>query len=402
MPHRGATAKQPKKPAPAATVSPVVWMGAGVLGTLLLVLGIFWMVIPDQGETYVVTNPNQGTPTANHPNPGASNGATPRTNPNQQNSNKEPQQNRNASSQQPGRPSTTSENASPANLGNARSTQTTRQQPPPAPEPRPSDPESSRASTSSTEANSPLTETASDASRPTESSNAAEESMPKPDFPGPEQPVDSSENMDGPTETAPVETVDLFVSNVIGIGADTTTHRGDTKGKSQGTKHLLIVQTRNEQDLKHIHLRFDLRSPEFKRADVQSVTLSMAFLIGQKINKTTLHVYGWEDPDAEAWREDETQNKPLLWKNSVSSGSVESLPLLATWNSDAVDVADLQRKQKFADFSSDKLTQFILDSWGRTVSFVVRGGSERGIPIRFLSKERDREFAPSLRFEVAQ
>ncbi|MFG0256188.1 MAG: protein kinase, partial [Rhodopirellula sp. JB053] len=204
MPHRGPAAKQPQKPAPASTVSPVVWMGAGVLGTLLLVLGIFWMVIPDQGETYVVTNPNP------------------------QNSNKQPQRNSDAAPQQPARPSPTSDDVKAPNQGKSPSTQTPQEQPQPAPEPRASESRASHAPTSSTESNRPLTETPSEAeipseeSAPTESSNTAEESMPEPDLPGQEEPVDSSESMDTPTDITPVETVEMFISNVTGIGADTT------------------------------------------------------------------------------------------------------------------------------------------------------------------------------------
>ncbi|MBB3205288.1 serine/threonine protein kinase [Rhodopirellula rubra] len=388
--------KQPQTSPAHASVSPVVWMGAGVLATLLLVLGIFWMVIPDQGENYVVTAPGQSNPVNPSTTPKQGNPA----NANQQSrasnntSNKTPNRNKNNANQQSPKSNQNKGNQQNSGKSNASNASANKNSPSSGP-----GNEAESVASRSDVASEADSETDGKSSRDIAlSESAAGDSggdvMPSVD--------DSEVNPADAIEPTPTVTVSKLITNLTGFGADTTTHRNDTKGNAQGTKDLLIVQTRNDQDLKHIYVRFDLRSPEFKRADVQNVTLSLAFLIGQKINKTKLNVYGWEDPDAEAWKEDEKRGTPLLWKNSVSLSGLESLPLLATWDSDAVDEGDLRRKQEFADFASDKLTQFILDSWGRTVSFVIAGGAERGIPIRFLSKERDPEFAPSLKFEVAQ
>ncbi|MCM2371969.1 serine/threonine-protein kinase [Aporhodopirellula aestuarii] len=389
-----------RRPSPAPVqkqVSPIVWMGAGVLATLFLVLGIVWMIIPRQGETYVVTAPEGGTPT-NANQPTTSPPVTPRTTATHNTSagTRGPTKTGQPKGKSPGGDKPKSPSGAQANQdrnpsgnaqANANNTPTID-----ASSNTPEDPTRSTENSMASVENNPAEV---DSTAPAENVNADPPVMD-------DVPASADETISPEVDAPPVVSVVKHISNTIGMGADTTTHKGDSKGDNQGTKDLLIVQTRNDQDLKHIYVRFDLRSPEFKRDDVQRVTLSLAFLIGQKINNTNLKIYGWGDPDAGAWKEDEKERSPLLWKNSPSQSDVASLPLLATWSSDAVDAEELRRKQEFVDFSSDELMQFVLDAWGRSASFVIAGGNERGIPIRFLSKERDAELAPALRFDVAE
>ncbi|TWU15800.1 serine/threonine-protein kinase [Allorhodopirellula heiligendammensis] len=360
-------------------VSPIVWMGAGILGTLLLVLGIVWMILPGQSENTVtvVPQPPQPPPSSNRSSPPS---PTPQTKP-------------------PGG------NASPAGNRNAKNKNNRNSKAPansrdPVAEPVPpttSSPESSSPESLSPESLSP--ESAPRASVAAESTRQVMPEQDRPPLPDPTttpDPVAVDDPTDEPAQPEPTKVVN--VNTTAGIGADSTVREGFET--SLATKPILLVQQRkgDGEDKQHVHLRFDLQAKGVSHGDVQQARLGMILSLPghEKLQNTALQLYGYDAKGADKWVEDD-ERKAILWENSISREGLASLPLLAQWSSEDPDYAN----PNVIFFSSPELAAFIRKASGNTVSFVVSGGNPEGTAVRFVSKEGDATKAPTLMLSIS-
>lgn len=359
-------------------VSPIVWMGAGILVTLLLVLGIVWMILPGRSENTVTVAPPSPTahlgagsqadsPSAAVPSPPASAPPTTPLEPVGQNSvtNNDRPRHREISESparsEPGSPSSTSSSSPPSSAppDTAIATDTS------------TDNLSERASLEST-------------SDPVDASDTVDEDQPS-------QP--------GRSEPEPPERMKTVKVNTdAGMGADSTVR--EAYETSLATNPILLVQKLKGggQEKQHVHLRFDLRGTGIVHTDVEEARLGMVVSLPgqQRLHNTTLQLYGYDAPGADAWVEEDGR-KAILWNNSISREGLDSLPLLAQWSSE--DPSNTNTNVVF--FSSPELAQHIRKASGDTVSFVVAGGNPEGTAVRFISKEGNAAKAPTLLLSVA-
>ncbi|TWT56131.1 serine/threonine-protein kinase [Allorhodopirellula solitaria] len=354
-----AGSKTKGSPAPESQpLSPVVWMGAGILVTLLLVLGLLWFILPGQPENTVSVVP----PAEDLGNAESSPAPRPTPAPT---------------------PPTPTEKAAPSS---SRST-------PAKSEPRSSNENRTRAPREPSAPDTPAP-TQPNASIATESTDVE---MPVETTPEPLTEPDVAAVEQEPAEQ-PDPTERVKVNTTAGIGADSTV-REDYES-SLGTKPILLVQKRkgDGEDKQHVHLRFDLQAAGVSHADVQQARLGMVLSIPghEKLHDTTLNLYGFDAKGADRWRE-EDGNRAILWENSISREGLDSLPLLAQWSSEGPEYANAQ----VVFFSSPELAEFIRKATGNSVSFVISGGNLEGTAVRFISKEADAAKAPTLLLSVA-
>lgn len=353
-------------------VSPIVWMGAGILVTLLLVLTIVWFILPGQTENTVSVPLPTNYPTAPSSSPQRPSNPTP--NPT------------------PSTPAPPAVATPPLSLELMTKTQDADKRATP---PKASPQTSLEKSPSSSTNPQPNASIASDSTADSISKGEASEPSASETEITPE-PIAIDEDQPEEPETVPTKVFN--VNTTAGIGADSTVR--EAYETSLATKPILLVQKRkgDGEEKQHVHLRFDLRTNGVSHADVQQARLGMILSIpGQeKLRNTTLKLYGYDAKGADAWVEDD-ERKAILWNNSISREGLGSLPLLAQWSSD--DPAYTSAQVVF--FSSPELAAFIRKASGNTVSFVVSGGNPEGTAVRFISKEGDAAKAPTLMLSVA-
>lgn len=362
-------------------VSPIVWMGAGILGTLLLVLALVWLILPGQAENTVSsvlpTPPPTTPPPTTSPPTTSSSPPAPPINP-------MPEPNSTGPAVVVETPASKEPPVDVARENNRATPQPNKLQ---------ATAESSSSPSTSSQPNAAI---ATDASEESAADSLAEgnqlEATPEP---APES-VAMDDYVTDESEPAPTKVVNINTTS--GIGADSTVR--EAYETSLATKPILLVQKRkgDGEEKQHVHLRFDLQANGVSHADVQQARLGMILSIpGQeKIRDTTLKLYGYDAKGADAWVED-NERKAILWSNSISREGLGSLPLLAQWSSD--DPAYTNAQVIF--FTSEELAAFIRKASGKTVSFVVSGGNPEGTAVRFLSKEGDATKAPTLMLSVA-
>jgi serine/threonine protein kinase len=382
----GSKAKSTEPPSP--PLSPLVWAGAGILGTLILVLGIVWaFIIPHQTDNNVVMLPPapsttqqptvvpqpEPTPTpppapqqsqSNNPSPAV----MPPDQPKQPNQPSKQTQN-NAKEKAPRNPVKPNKQDEP----DSRSTST--EEPIVAPE-------------ISTETEIPMSVAApdSDGSRSSAPVDVSE-------------PLDTMEEDDNDQLESEAPTRNVRVNTAEGMGADSTVRKGARD--SLATEKLLRVQTLKDggEEKQHIHLRFDLQSlgVEYSQIRSASIGLVLSKADDENLQSTQLKLYGYADPGAESWVEEDGR-KAIMWGNSISREGLESLPLLAEWT-----YSDLQPQNPNVVFlRSPKVAEFIREAKGKTVSFVVSGGNAEGSWVNFFSKESSPTTAPNLIMQVAE
>ncbi len=351
-------------------VSPIVWMGAGILVTLLLVLGIVWMILPSQSEHTAALPPPSPTPNPLAANPNATPPSAPVPTP----------------------PTTApvAKTPEPAAIKPAKDADTDETNNNPEKSEQRARSESDSSSPTSIQPDAP---DAVDAAADDMSEQATVETTPEPAIPDEDQP--NEPDTPQPEPPAPTETVK--VNTTVGVGADSTVREGYET--SLATKPILLVQKRkgDGQEKQHVHLRFDLQAKGVSHAEVQRAQLGLivSILGHERLHNTTLKLYGYDSPGADAWVEEDGR-KAILWENSISREGLDSLPLLAKWSSD--DPAYSNPKVIF--FSSPELAAYIQKASGNTISFVVSGGNPEGTAVRFVSKEGDAAKAPTLMLSV--
>ncbi len=367
-------------------LSPIVWAGVGILGTLILVLGIVWaFIIPHHSENNVVMlppSPNtapqptvtpQPEPTPTPPPAPQSNSSSPAAKPQDQSSQKN-QENK----------------PTPNNSGNRKSQRNPKKQ-------NNEDERNSRPASADEPVDTPKI--------PAETETPMPVVAPDSDVSRSSAPVDDAEPRDTMQEEendqleSETPTRNVRVNTAEGIGADSTVRKGARD--SLATEKLLRVQTLKDgsEEKQHIHLRFDLQSlgVEYSQIRSASIGLVLSKADDENLQSTQLKLYGYADPGAEFWVEEDGR-KAIMWSNSISREGLESLPLLAEWT-----INDWQSNLPTVVFlKSPKVAEFIREAKGKTVSFVVSGGNAEGSWVSFFSKESSPTTAPNLIMQVAE
>ena len=142
---------------------------------------------------------------------------------------------------------------------------------------------------------------------------------------------------------------------------------------------------------------FNLQSRGIAHTDVQQARLGLVLSLPghEKLQNTTLKLFGYNSAGANDWVEEDGQ-RAILWSNSISREGLDSLPLLTQWSSDSPEYKNPQ----VIFFSSPELAEYIRKAPDNTISFVVSGGNTDGTAIRFVSKEGDAAKAPTLMLSV--
>lgn len=379
----GTPSQAKTKPAPApTTVSPVVWLAAGVGITLVMVAIGVWMILPPKQESFVIQVPQQPSPTPGQASP------TPAKQPYQQpgkgdqpgfkNNQKQKELNRQKAAQRakdalanekknekknevPNNPKKTGDSQPSANrLDNLEMT-----------------PEMTRQ---------PMADMALNETPP---SDVTEYKTPEPEPLAPVTMADSS--MPEPrAENVPTRTVRVPVG--FGLGADSTV-RKSSGNKSFGTTLNLTVQRRGDEDMQHVYLRFDFQSVSVDRSDIRDAILRMSLFGSTTADDMQLSLYGADIPNAENWQEDGPRG--IRWNNSASVAGLDGLTKLA-------EVKGVNPNEDWVSFQSPELVDFMRQTTGRTLTFVVAGGRGDGLAVRFASREKSDETAPTLYLEVPE
>lgn len=366
----GTPAKSASRPAPApapAPVSPVVWLAAGVGITLGLVAFAVWMILPPKQESFVIRVPD--TPPTNTSRP--SNETQRPNNP----APKNPAPTRQAAS--------TGQKANNPN-GNKKNQNTKRNQPKQQNQNAKrngakADPKPAEKDNSDQFKNQPL-----DTTPPAPQPDAMVGfSGRKDDSPPPMEEVLKSPEV--PTD-APKPTQAFTISTVDGMGADSTV-RKRSGGLALGTKMNLAVQSKQDEELQHVYLRFDLESLPTDRKEVRDAIVRMHTMNSADGDGLELRLHGTDVAAAEKWTEEGPMS--IKWNNSFSMNGLSSLPVLAEFSGRASG-------NGIVTFQSDQLAEFIRKSKGRSVTFVVAGGQGGKLAVLFVAREKEPEKAPTL------
>lgn len=385
----GTPIRSKKKPvAPATTLSPVVWLAAGVGLTLAFVgLGV-WMILPSTQENYVVLPPQSDTapadaspsdrptkPLAVQMQPAANSSAkktpvdrsTPKLPTTKDNTPPSDDHPKNGKGSQKGK-GNSKNHQGPNTSANIQSEEEKKLAP---------DNSNSRVE--------PEIMVPKSKSEPAVAVMAEDSPL-----------IDSmkSETLDEGVAPEPVaETVptrSISVTTEFGLGADATV-RKNSPNSSLGKKNTLIVQRDNGEDVQHAYLRFDLQSLSVQRSEIQDVILRIQLLNTTKGGNMELSLYGADTPKADQWQEEGSFG--IKWMNSASANGLESLAKL-------IDLNSVGSEKDHVSFQSQQLTDFVRTARGKTVTFVIAGGREDNLAILFSSRDKPDGIPPTLYLAV--
>jgi hypothetical protein len=187
-----------------------------------------------------------------------------------------------------------------------------------------------------------------------------------------------------------VELSTVSISTADGRGADSTVRRSSGK-LALGSKPNLAVQKNQKEDLQHVYLRFDLESLPTDREEIRDAVVRLQLMASASDEALALRLYGTDAPAAEKW----TEEGPLsiTWNRSFSMTDLADLPKLAEFTGVPVD-------GNTVTFRDDQIVNFVRESKGRSVTFVVAGGKEGSLAVLFISREKDSGKAPELMVRV--
>lgn len=382
----GTPVKPANRPTPApvaAPVSPVVWLAAGVGITLGLVAFAVWMILPPTQESFVVRPPDTSSTNISQP----SNTSQPSNNPPLVDQSQPATQSQSAgqgNQSQGNQGSSGGQNGNNQN-GNKKSQNGKRKKQNQngkgdGTNPKPTEKDNPDQFNSQPFAN----------TQPARESGAmVAVSDTKEDPPPPMADVMETPVM--PVD-APNKTQEFAISTVDGMGADSTV-RKRTAGLALGTKLNLSVQIKQNEELQHIYLRFDLESLPAERKEVRNAIVRMHMMNSSGGDGLKLRLHGTDAAAAEKWTEEGPMS--IKWNNSFSMGGLSSLPVLAEFSGGVPG-------DGVVTFESDQLAEFIRASNGRSVTFVVAGGQDDKLAVLFVAREKGPEKAPTLVVSVPQ
>ncbi|WP_442509699.1 protein kinase domain-containing protein [Novipirellula sp. SH528] len=195
-----------------------------------------------------------------------------------------------------------------------------------------------------------------------------------------------------PASSIPVKTV--AISSADGIGADSSVRRGAGGGDPMGTNQAMAIQTRNNAELEHAYMRFDLGVIGKERAKIQDTKLVLTLVGDELPSDSALRLYGVDTPAAERWQE--SGRFALTWNNSYSKHGLDSLPLLA----EAVLTEKDNGEDRQITIGGEVLTEFLRSAKSRSVTLILAGGRADNSLLAFSARERDPAEAPKLVLEL--
>lgn len=178
-----------------------------------------------------------------------------------------------------------------------------------------------------------------------------------------------------------------------GRGADTTVKRGGSKSEQLGQDLSIAVQTRGQVDIQHSYIRFDRKAEKSNSQDIAGVELVLSLPGSSAPAGSQLRVYGVPEEARDDWAE--SGLKSLNWSNSLSREPLTKIPLLAEITIAGNDSATEIR------IRDERMTEFVRSIQEDFLTFVLAGGSPENKPLYFISREGDRQRAPTLHIEVA-
>jgi|GEM_PF-1177465 len=212
--------------------------------------------------------------------------------------------------------------------------------------------------------------------------------------------IPSSPAMEGAPESSAVIKTNVPVilekiswSTSDGGGADTTVKRGGSKSEQLGQDLSIAVQTRGQVDIQHSYIRFDRKAGKFNSQNIAGVELVLSLPGAPAPAGSQLRVYGVPEEARDDWAE--SGLKSLNWSNSLSREPLTKIPLLAEITITGNDSATELR------IRDERMTEFVGTIQEDFLTFVLAGGSLENKPMYFISREGDRERAPTLHIEVA-
>lgn len=366
----GTPTRPQSKPAtaPPSTVSPVVWLAAGVGITLAIVAVAVWMILPSPRDSVVVLPPQPPAPDtpANQPDPPAPKPAPEPT----------PDPDPTANKPKPTQPKPTPVQP--------QQSDTTDADPPTSPDPIAAD------ATDPTQNNPPMTViveplTEDPQIEPPDTATEPDATLAMNNNADASDPVTEPEHDAGPSQT-------ISIPATRGLGADATV-REKSANMSLGMKTNLAVQQDGSEELQHIYLRFDLQSLPVDRNQIQKAALILQLINTAGIGKLQLRVHGSDAPAAEKWAEDGPM--AIKWSNSYSLAGLDVLPKLAEANGDPSPDGSVT-------FVSEELAEFLKTSKGNTVTLIIAGGQDDSRAVLFSSREKSEEAAPTLYLSVPE
>ncbi|TWU03776.1 protein kinase domain-containing protein [Neorhodopirellula pilleata] len=378
-----------KPSAPATTVSPVVWLAAGVGLTLAFVALGVWMIWPSDQENYVVLppSPDSASMNAGPANNTPTNNSTPKPErPDDNSSVKKPpveQPNTKTPSGNKNQQRPKDQPIKGKGKGNQKSQGEQKNQG------RSNAPATAQPSLSSTddslnpsEPDSMLPETRSESSVAIRTDDIAAIDSMKPEM------LDDVASPKPVVKKVPTRSIPVTAE--FGLGADATVRKIKPK-LSFGKKNNLMVQRVNGEDAQHAYLRFDLQSVDVDRSEIQDVIVRLKSLTPVKGNKVELRLYGADTAEAEDWQEE--GDFAIKWENSESANGLESLDQL-------VDLEFIGTDESYVSFQSPALTDFVRKSGRRTLTFVIAGGQEDNAAALFSSRDNPDGEPPTLYLAV--
>jgi serine/threonine protein kinase len=182
-----------------------------------------------------------------------------------------------------------------------------------------------------------------------------------------------------------------------GRGADTTVKNGGRIGEQLGIEPSVVVQTRNQKDVQHAYLRFDFGDDKKDFKNVGKATVILSFPRGSAPESgSEVRIYGVPENFDDNWLEKGPRS--MVWKNSLSSLGLDSVPLLAQV-SIAPENLDGSGNLQVVD---DRLTEFVRGIGEDFITLLLAGGSPNNKPLHMVSREGGEGQSPTLELEIVE
>ncbi|TWU42898.1 serine/threonine-protein kinase [Novipirellula artificiosorum] len=187
----------------------------------------------------------------------------------------------------------------------------------------------------------------------------------------------------------------IRISTGEGDGADSTVSRTDME-EPLGKSRNIAVRRRNNADLAHAYLRFDLSNLGKSRNKIHSASLVLTLADVERPRDVLLELRGNTIPQAEKWKE--SGRLAIDWTHSFSRRGIEMLPMLEATSFTRDEIG----KDKQLRIGGEGLAEFLRDSKTGTVTLILAGGLvDDDNWLNFISHEGGTDGAPALELEMA-
>ena len=191
-----------------------------------------------------------------------------------------------------------------------------------------------------------------------------------------------------------VPTKVISISTADGRGADAMVQNGS--GGKQGSKPSLGIRSRGGIESNHSYLRFDLADIKGIRKEITDARLVLNIVAGKSAPGAELRLIGIDGVGL--WPEDSIE-----WRNSPSSEKatkpLEDFPTIAQTSTD-LDTATSASDPGTVFIGGPGLVDFLRNAED-TVTFAIAGSWDEKL-LRFISRERSPELAPTLQIVVPE